>query len=146
MNLKPKQRRHNLIDDKILKGHIDHLDIERKDRDTLILDQLQALKSLVNRKAFSLSESQIRLINKRFFNMSINRKEKLYGDKKKKNIDTIKTTTTPVFSPKISDLSAHIDKSVNRMDNDSPRKRSQFLFDYAQKYDDHKDRLRDYYK
>ena len=70
MNYRPKQRDQNKIEDYVLKSYLDHVDENRSGRDILIIDQLQCIKSLANRRAFSLSDKQIALIHLKFQNLS----------------------------------------------------------------------------
>jgi hypothetical protein len=57
LNYRPKQRDINPLPDPDLREILDK--IQLKNRDTLILDQFNAIKELCHRKAFSLSDRQI---------------------------------------------------------------------------------------
>ena len=77
MNLKPRQRNNNPLEDSILKHYLQAIKEQGTIKDTLVIDQLSILKGLVNRKAFSLTDQQIYLINKKFNNFSVDRKNYL---------------------------------------------------------------------
>lgn len=77
----------------------------------MVIDQLQVIKGLVNRKAFSLSDRQIILINRKFHNMSVNRKGFLHIQRKAENKDRVIDEITPAFSPRINNKSKQLDKS-----------------------------------
>lgn len=57
------------MDEKILKSYLDAINHNILDDDLILLNQLATIKSLANRKAFSISESQISKIHKKFVNM-----------------------------------------------------------------------------
>ena len=57
------------MDDKILKSYLDAINHNILDDDLILLNQLATIKSLANRKAFSVSEAQISKIHKKFVNM-----------------------------------------------------------------------------
>lgn len=52
------------MDDIILKSYLQK--INDKNRESLVIDQLQIIKQLVNRKTFRLTDRQITLVNKKF--------------------------------------------------------------------------------
>ena len=110
MNLRPKQRAQNPLDDNILKHYLEAINQDlRQNRETLTIDQLQILKGLVNRKAFSLTDKQVFQINKKFLNFSIARKEYIFNNRKKGNLERVEKSTTPFFSPKINPRSRDMD-------------------------------------
>lgn len=54
-NLKIKQRGHNLLDDKLLRTYVDAIRYDNTNPDFVLMDQLNIIRSLINRKAFSLN-------------------------------------------------------------------------------------------
>lgn len=92
LNLKPKQRGLNPLEDMFLKRALDTIQDQRslEGRQTLTIDQLVLIKNLVHRKAFSLSDRQIVMINQKFANFSVNRKNFLFSTKKSDTISRIK--------------------------------------------------------
>jgi hypothetical protein len=56
MNMRLKQRGFNQMDDKILKSYLDGINHSILDDDLILLNQLATIKSLANRKAFSVTE------------------------------------------------------------------------------------------
>jgi|TARA_B110000305_G_C19329028_1_gene582976 hypothetical protein len=69
MNMRLKQRGFNPMDEKILRSYLDAINHNILDDDLILLNQLATIKSLSNRKAFSVTESQISKIHKKFVNM-----------------------------------------------------------------------------
>lgn len=67
------QRGHNFLDDKILYTYLDSINYDRDETDLIYVDQLAAIKSLINRKTYSLTDQQVNLIHKKFKNMHDNR-------------------------------------------------------------------------
>jgi len=55
LNLKLKQRGHNQLDTKLLYSYIDAINFDHPNPDFIVMDQLNTIKSLINRKAFTLS-------------------------------------------------------------------------------------------
>lgn len=64
-----KQRGVNPIDDKVLTSYLDSINPELLDDDIVLLNQLATIKSLANRKSFSVSDKQISMIHTKFKNM-----------------------------------------------------------------------------
>jgi hypothetical protein len=56
MNMPLKQRGVNPIDDKVLSSYLDSINPEILDDDIVLLNQLATIKSLANRKSFSISD------------------------------------------------------------------------------------------
>lgn len=54
-NIKIKQRGHNILDDKLLQSYVGSICFDRSDPDDIIMDQLNTIKALINRKSFSLT-------------------------------------------------------------------------------------------
>ena len=98
------------------------------------------IKSIVNRKAFSLSDRQIILINRKFHNMSVVRKGFLFSQRKAEGLDKVHAETQPLFSPRINAKSRALDRSETRPDRS--KKRTDQMYAYAAKYDQHKTQLR----
>ena len=63
LNLRPGQRGLPIIDDSLLNQYLDQININRFLLDDNLLTQFQVLKNLINRKAFSLNDRQIRIIH-----------------------------------------------------------------------------------
>lgn len=136
MNLRPKQRGQNPLDEYTLKKYLESIQDVEGTRETMVIEQLQAVKGLVNRKAFSLTDRQILLINRKFHNMSVNRKQFLFTHRKAERLDRVYEETTPAFSPRINAKSKALDRSETRQDRS--RKRTDQMYAYAAKYDEHK--------
>ena len=66
MNMPLKQRGTNPIDDKVLNTYLDSINPDLLDDDIVLLNQLATIKSLANRKAFSVSDKQIGMIHIKF--------------------------------------------------------------------------------
>lgn len=136
LNLRPKQRGQNPLEDYTLKRYLDQIQDNEGLRETMVIEQLQVIKGLVNRKAFSLSDRQIILINRKFHNMSVGRKSFLFSQRKAEKLDRVQEETTPVFSPRINAKSKRLDRSETRPDRS--KKRTDQMYAYAAKYDEHK--------
>lgn len=89
LNYKPKQTNQSTLEDQILREYLDQVQENRHQRDTIIIDQMIMLRNIVNRKAFSLTDKQIQLVHKKFYNLCINRKEQLYQKQRLHNKDRI---------------------------------------------------------
>ena len=63
LNLRPGQRGLPSLDDNLLMQYLDQVNINRFLHDDNWLAQFQVLKNLINRKAFSLNDRQIRMIH-----------------------------------------------------------------------------------
>lgn len=74
LNHKVQQRGHNFLDDKLLYTYLDGVNLEKIDKDVLMIDQVSAIKSIINRKCFSLTDFQCKMISEKFVNMSHCRK------------------------------------------------------------------------
>ena len=72
--------------------------------------------------------------------MSVTRKQFLYDIKKAGDIERVYDETTPIFSPKINNKSKILDKSHTRDDRSGPR--TDVMHAYREKYDQHKEQLR----
>lgn len=57
------------MDDKILQTYLDAINLDILDEDIILLNQLATIKSLANRKAFSINDRQIAMIHKKFLNL-----------------------------------------------------------------------------
>lgn len=73
------------LDESLLYQYLDQIDINRFALDSNLFNQLQVIKNLTNRKAFSLSDKQIKMIHLKFKNMSIHRKNIMHDTRKVKN-------------------------------------------------------------
>jgi hypothetical protein len=56
LNLNVQQRGHNYLDDKLLYTYLDAINYNRDDPELILIDQLASIKSLINRKTYSLSD------------------------------------------------------------------------------------------
>jgi hypothetical protein len=59
----------NYLDDKLLVTYLDTINFHRDDPDLVLIDQLATIKSLVNRKSFTMTQTQVALIQQKFSNM-----------------------------------------------------------------------------
>lgn len=50
------------LDDKLLNTYLDTINFHRDDPDLVLIDQLATIKSLVNRKSFTMTTKQVNLI------------------------------------------------------------------------------------
>jgi hypothetical protein len=69
LNMPLKQRGANPVDDKVLSTYLDSINPDVLDDDIVLLNQLATIKSLANRKAFSVTDKQIGMIHNKFKNM-----------------------------------------------------------------------------
>lgn len=60
------QKGNNYLDDKLLITYLDTINFHRDDPDLVLIDQLATIKSLVNRKSFSMTDKQVQLIHDKF--------------------------------------------------------------------------------
>lgn len=119
VNFRPKQRMVNTLDDIVLKEHLDPLTELAKgvgpihgaagNPDAHFVEQLHILKSLVQRRAFSLTDRQIATISSKFTNFSFTRKLRLYNAAKDRKVRQHRDETTPEFSPEINATSRRLD-------------------------------------
>jgi hypothetical protein len=82
VNLQVNQRGQNFLDDKLLYTYLDAINFNRDDEELIYIDQLACIKSLINRKAYSLTDKQCKLIHQKFNNMSENRLKSLFLQEK----------------------------------------------------------------
>lgn len=57
------------MEDKLLISYLDAINFNIHDNDLILLNQMATIKSLVNRKSFSISDKQISMIHKKFLNI-----------------------------------------------------------------------------
>ena len=76
--------------------------------------------------------------------MSIQHKDTKYADRKSSRCEMIKKEAQPSFKPKINQTSREIDKSINS--HEINQKRIEYMYSYAEKYDNHKVELREKYR
>lgn len=62
------QRLHNIIEDRLVVSYLDQINYNREDQELILIDQLASIKSLITRKAFSLTDKHIRMIHNKFRN------------------------------------------------------------------------------
>ena len=68
-NMRLRQRGINQLEDKLLISYLDAINFDIHDNDLILLNQMATIKSLVNRKSFSISDKQISMIHKKFLNI-----------------------------------------------------------------------------
>jgi len=68
-NFKLKMRGHNQLDDKLMRSYVGAINYTHENADFVVMDQINTLKSLVNRKAYCLSHAQIQYIHQKYVNM-----------------------------------------------------------------------------
>lgn len=56
------QKGTNYLDDKLLVTYLDTINFHRDDPDLVLIDQLATIKSLVNRKSFTMTQKQVQLV------------------------------------------------------------------------------------
>lgn len=61
------------FDEKLLNSYINNINYDRDDPDLIVIDQVIAMRSIINRPAFSLSRKQKELVLQKFNNMAENR-------------------------------------------------------------------------
>ena len=69
MNMSLKQRGINPLENSVLQQYLDSINFGIQDNDLILLNQITVIKGLVSRKAFSLSQSQLRQIHLKFKNL-----------------------------------------------------------------------------
>jgi hypothetical protein len=72
------QRASNYLDEKLLLTYLDGINYHRDDPELVLIDQLATIKSLINRKSYSLTDTQIKMIHDKFRNMYDNRERSAY--------------------------------------------------------------------
>jgi hypothetical protein len=70
------------------------------------------IKNLSNRKSYSLTEKQIKLIHLKFKNMSLNRKNLQYDTKKVMKQERLLQEVQPTFKPRVNSKSRTMNKSA----------------------------------
>lgn len=78
LNMSVQQRGSNFLDDKLLQTYLDGINYHRDDPELVLIDQLATIKSLINRKSYSLTDKQIKMIHDKFRNMFDNRERAQY--------------------------------------------------------------------
>ena len=72
-----------MMDQELLDQYCDQIDVNKFDLDDNFIIQINVLKSLINRKVYTLTEKQVGTIHRKFKNFCIYRKQKVYNEKKK---------------------------------------------------------------
>ena len=109
--LRLAQRGHNQLDDALLNTYINAVNYDHPNPDFVIMDQLNTIKSLVNRKAYMLNIRQIDLLHEKFNNFYLQRKvyvdeierqrrEQLARERQRKLQQQV--NHQPLLSPKIN--------------------------------------------
>jgi len=75
--------------------------------------------------------------------MSKNRKNYLFNEAKKRNIEKIEKEITPTFSPRLNPRSRDIDRQIPNEEKQT--KRTDIIYGYAEKYSKHKEDLKQFY-
>jgi hypothetical protein len=57
------------MEDKLINTYLDAINMDISDDDIVLMNQLATIKSLANRKAFSINDRQIAMIHKKFLNL-----------------------------------------------------------------------------
>jgi hypothetical protein len=78
-----------------------------------LVNQIQVIKNLTNRKAYSLTDKQIKLIHLKFKNMSLHRKNMQYDTKKVKKQERLLQEVQPTFQPRVNSKSRTMNKSAS---------------------------------
>jgi len=69
----PDDSRFAYLDDFQLQQYLDGINYNRDDTDLIVIDQLSAIKSMINRPSYKLTASQSAIIKKKFNNLAITR-------------------------------------------------------------------------
>jgi hypothetical protein len=88
------------------------------------------IKTLVNRRAFSLTEKHVHQINRKLQNFSIDRKTYLYSRRKSQNLEKLYNEMASSFRPKINKVEKQRKESLE-VQKQHRRNRAQRLIDYA---------------
>lgn len=73
MNLKLHQRGHNQLSEELLRTYAEAIKFYEDEPDYTTMDMLHTIKNLINRKAFSLSETQLEYLHNKFRDFFYNR-------------------------------------------------------------------------
>jgi hypothetical protein len=73
MNLKLHQRGHNQLSEELLRTYAEAIKYYEDEPDYTTMDMLHTIKNLINRKAFSLSETQLKYLHNKFKDFFFNR-------------------------------------------------------------------------
>ena len=76
-------------------------------------------------------------------NFSLNRKEYIFNNRKKGNLERVEKGMTPLFSPKINPRSRDMDQGAF---TDRAVPRTEIMYGYAEKYTQHKNELKEAYR
>ena len=76
-------------------------------------------------------------------NFSLNRKEYIFNNRKKGNLERVEKGMTPFFSPKINPRSRDMDQGAF---TDRAVPRTEIMYGYAEKYTQHKNELKEAYR
>ena len=112
LNLKAPQMGQASLDEGLLYQYLDQVDINSFALDSNLFNQIQVIKNLANRKAFSLSDKEIKMIHLKFKNMSIHRKNMMHDARKVKNEKRLMAETQPTFKPRTNSKSRTMNKSA----------------------------------
>jgi len=76
-------------------------------------------------------------------NFSLNRKEYIFNNRKKGNLERVEKGMTPLFSLKINPRSRDMDQGAF---TDRTVPRTEIMYGYAEKYTQHKNELKEAYR
>jgi len=101
MNLRTNQRGGCVLDGELLEQYTEQISTNRFEDDNNFLRQIAVLKSLINRKAYAITDQQVSHIHKKFKNMHQHRKKAVYTQRKKANEEKLQAEMRPSFKPKL---------------------------------------------
>ena len=101
LNLRSAPSGVSYLDEKLLQTYLEGINFHRDDPELVLIDQLATIKSLINRRAYNLTERQIKMIHDKFRNMYENRENYLYI-KDTETITKKKIMSNRQFDPKNS--------------------------------------------
>lgn len=78
LNMQVNQRGSPILDESLLKTYLEGINFHRDDPELVLIDQLATVKSLINRKAYTLTDRQVAMIHEKFKNMFENRENHLF--------------------------------------------------------------------
>ena len=82
--------------------NLDQININHYNTDANIMNQFHVLKNLINRRQFSLTDKQIKMIHLKFQNFSIHRKSIMHDNRKQNNEKRLMKETQPSFQPNVN--------------------------------------------
>ena len=89
VNNRTQYESHPGLEDQILKLYLSNIHAGTADRQQYIVDQIMCIKHLVNRKAFSLNEKQVRWIHAKYQNYFEVRRDIQYNERKEARLTKV---------------------------------------------------------